>query len=240
MLQVSNLSKTYKGSDKKAVNNLSFEVKEGEIFGLLGLNGAGKSTAFKCITGIQPFDEGSVSVCGYDIIKDEMQAKQNYAFIPDNHAVFEGLTGREYITFMASVYNVDKETMNKRIDRFVEMFNSGSYLDNPIRSYSHGMKQKVAIMGGIIHYPKLWILDEPLLGLDPKSIKQIQTFMREYAQMGNSILFSSHILDTVSKMCDRVLIIDHGETKGLIDIKGKKENGENVNLDEIFFSLVEE
>lgn len=240
MLKVSNLSKTYKGSDKKAVNNLSFEVKEGEIFGLLGLNGAGKSTAFKCIAGIQPFDSGSVSVCGYDIIKDEMQAKQNYAFIPDNHAVFEGLTGREYIAFMASVYKVDKEIMNKRIDRFIEMFNSGSYLDNPIRSYSHGMKQKVAIMGGIIHYPKLWILDEPLLGLDPKSIKQIQTFMREYVEMGNSILFSSHILDTVSKMCDRVLIIDHGETKGLIDIRGEREKGAEINLDEIFFGLVEE
>ncbi len=237
MLKVANLSKTYKGSEVKAVNGLSFDIGAGEIYGLLGLNGAGKSTTFKCITGIIPFDEGSVEICGHDLKTEELAAKAAFGFIPDNHAVFDGLTGREYVNFMANAYKVDKAARDERLEKFCEMFCFASYLDNQIKSYSHGMKQKIAIMGGIIHYPKLWILDEPLLGLDPKSIKQIQDFMLAYAADGNSILFSSHILDTVDKLCSKILIIDGGESRGEYDLAAMKAAG-SYDINDLFFGLV--
>ena len=237
MLNVSHLSKRYSGKTVKAVDDLSFQTKEGEIFGLLGLNGAGKSTTFKCIAGILPFDEGKIEICGFDVVKDEIKAKRNFAFIPDNHAVFEGLTGREYINFMADIYEVSESDRNERVARFCEMFEFEKYLDSQIRSYSHGMKQKIAIMGGIIHYPKLWILDEPLLGLDPLSIRQVQDFMRDYVKGGNTIVFSSHILDTVDKLCDRILVIDGGVSKGVFELSElRKEAGYDIS--ELFFGLV--
>jgi ABC-type multidrug transport system, ATPase component len=174
------------------------------------------------VTGIIPYDEGSVTICGHDLKTAELAAKNSFGFIPDNHAVFDGLTGREYVNFMANAYKVDKKRRDERLEKFCDMFNFAPYLDNQIKSYSHGMKQKIAIMGGIIHYPKLWILDEPLLGLDPKSIKEIQDFMTDYAAYGNSILFSSHILDTVDKMCSKILVIDGGECRGEYDLTAQK------------------
>ncbi len=166
-----------------------------------------------------------------------MAAKAAFGFIPDNHAVFDGLTGREYVNFMGNAYKVDKAARDERLEKFCEMFCFASYLDNQIKSYSHGMKQKIAIMGGIIHYPKLWILDEPLLGLDPKSIKQIQDFMLAYAADGNSILFSSHILDTVDKLCSKILIIDGGESRGEYDLAAMKAAG-SYDINDLFFGLV--
>lgn len=217
MLEIKNLSKTYKGSNKPAVNNISLSLKPGEIFGFLGLNGAGKSTTFKCITGIQSFDEGSVTINGFDIIKDQLEAKQSLAYIPDNHATFEELTGLEYINFMADVYKVSLEDRKERIDKFARMFSMEHALNTVIKAYSHGMKQKIAIMGGIIHYPKLWILDEPLVGLDTFSMDEIMSFMKAYAKAGNTIMFSSHIMSLVKELCNRVAIIDHGVIKVLYE-----------------------
>ncbi len=234
MLKVKNLSKTYKGCSCKAVDNLSFEIGEGEIYGFLGLNGAGKSTTFKCITGIIPYDEGSVEICGNDLSSNELEAKKSFGFIPDNHAVFDGLTGREYIDFMANSYKVSKEDREQRAAYFCDMFDFSFYLDNQIKSYSHGMKQKIAIMGGIIHFPKLWILDEPLLGLDPKSIKQIQDFMTQYVKEGNSILFSSHILETVDKLCSKALIIDKGVKRGEYNLNELKKQSD-YDIAKLFF-----
>jgi len=217
MLKITNLTKTYKGSSKPAVNNISLDLKPGEIFGFLGLNGAGKSTTFKCATGIQDFDSGQISINGFDIIKQPLEAKKNLGYIPDNHATFEELTGREYIYFMADVYNVSKDLRDERIEFFAKMFHMSDALDTLIKAYSHGMKQKIAIMGGIIHFPKLWILDEPLVGLDPFSMDEIMTFMKDYVTKGNTIIFSSHILAIVKELCDRVAIIDEGIIKGRYD-----------------------
>lgn len=219
MLEITNLTKTYKGTKKPAVNNISLSLKPGEIFGFLGLNGAGKSTTFKCATGIQTFEEGTILINGFDIEKDPLNAKQSLGYIPDNHATFEELTGLEYINFMADVYKVSIEHRTERINKFSEMFNMHDALNTVIKAYSHGMKQKIAIMGGIIHYPKLWILDEPLVGLDTFSMDEIMDFMRSYAKEGNTIIFSSHIMPLVKSLCDRVAIIDHGVIKALFDQK---------------------
>src|SRR5690554_5303461 len=213
MLEITNLNKTYKNNNKHAVKDVSLTLKPGEIFGFLGLNGAGKTTTFKCITGIIDFDSGNIKVNGYDIKKDELKAKASLAYIPDNHATFEELTGREYINFMADVYGVSKELRVARMNELAKMLNLEENLNQLIKTYSHGMKQKIAIIGGIIHQPPLWILDEPLVGLDPFSMKEIKEFMKEYARQGNTIIFSSHIMNIVRELCDRVMIIDQGEIK---------------------------
>ncbi len=232
MLTIKNLTKTYKGALKPAAKDINLSLKPGEIFGFLGLNGAGKSTTFKCATGIQDFDEGEVYINGFDILKEPLEAKRNLGYIPDNHATFEELTGREYIYFMADVYEVSKELRDERIEFFAKMFHMNDALDILIKAYSHGMKQKIAIMGGIIHYPKLWILDEPLVGLDPFSMDEIMEFMKEYAKKGNTIIFSSHILALVKELCDRVAIIDEGL------IKGRYEKSEIKNINIHFKELV--
>ncbi|MCK9234914.1 MAG: ABC transporter ATP-binding protein [Acholeplasmataceae bacterium] len=224
MLKIMNLTKTYKGALKPAVKNINLSLHKGEIFGFLGLNGAGKSTTFKCITGIQTFDAGTIIIDGYDISKEPLKAKQALGFIPDNHATFEELTGREYIYFMADVYQVSKELRDERIKMFAEMFSMTDALDALIKTYSHGMKQKIAIMGGIIHYPKLWILDEPLVGLDPFSMTEIKNFMKDYIKLGNTIIFSSHVLEIVMDLCTRVGIIHNGEIKGFFDTKEDIKN----------------
>ncbi|MFA5543742.1 MAG: ABC transporter ATP-binding protein [Bacilli bacterium] len=234
MLEITNLTKTYKGANKPAVDNISLSLKPGEIFGFLGLNGAGKSTTFKCICGIQSFDKGTISINGFDIINEPLKAKASLAFIPDNHATFEELTGLEYINFMADVYKVSLEDRKIRIEKFAEMFKMSHALNTVIKAYSHGMKQKIAIMGGIIHYPKLWILDEPLVGLDTFSMNEIMTFMKDYAKAGNTIIFSSHIMALVKELCDRVSIIDHGVIKGLFD---KREDV--LKIDKHFEELVD-
>lgn len=219
MLEIKGLTKTYKGASKPAAKDINLSLKPGEIFGFLGLNGAGKSTTFKCITGIQSFEEGTITVNGYDIVKEPLKAKASLAFIPDNHATFEELTGLEYINFMADVYGVSLEDRKVRIEKFAEMFKMSHALNTVIKAYSHGMKQKIAIMGGIIHYPKLWILDEPLVGLDTFSMNEIMAFMKEYVKDGNTIIFSSHIMSLVKELCDRIAIIDHGLIKALFNSK---------------------
>lgn len=234
MLKIEGLTKKYAGTDVPAVNNITLHLKPGEIFGFLGLNGAGKSTTFKCITGIQAFDEGTIMVNGFNIKEEPLKAKAVLGFIPDNHATFEELTGLEYINFMADVYRVNEIDRKERIDKFAEMFKMETALNTVIKSYSHGMKQKIAIMGGVIHYPKLWILDEPLVGLDTFSMHEIMEFMRDYAQEGNTIMFSSHIMSLVKDLCERVAIIDHGEIKALFDSK------EDVDkIDKHFIEIVD-
>ena len=210
MLEIKNLSKKYKNATRYSVRNLSFTLEDGEIFGFLGKNGAGKSTTIKCITGIIPFEEGSITICGYDIARDPINAKLNIGYVPDNHAVYENLTGREYVTYMGNIYRVEKSLIEERIKKFGAKFNMAFALDNQIRSYSHGMKQKITIMSALIHEPKLWILDEPLTGLDPESIFQVKECMRRHAQKGNIVFFSSHIIDVVEKLCNRIAIIKGG------------------------------
>ena len=237
-LTVDNLFKHYKNAKYISARNISFKVNPGEIFGFLGINGAGKSTTIKCITGIIPFTAGSIKICGHDIRDDSYEAKRNFGFVPDNHAVYDKLTGVEYINYLADLYKVPKEERQETFERLAKIFNMENAVNNQIMSYSHGMKQKISIMGALIHSPKLWILDEPMVGLDPKSIFEVKNYMREYAQAGNSVFFSSHNLDTVQLLCDRAVIIHGGRVLQEIDLADYRKKGKD--LEKEFMQLTDE
>lgn len=235
MLTIKNLNKKYKGSDRFSVKNLSLSINDGEIFGFVGKNGAGKSTTIKCMTGIIPFESGEICVCGHDIKKDPIGAKMNIGYVPDDHAVYDNLTGKEYVVFMGNVYGVDKETLQKRIQTFAQLFSMTKYMDKQIRSYSHGMKQKICIIAALIHNPKFWVLDEPLMGLDPQSMAEIKSYMLEHKRQGNTVFFSSHNIDMVEKLCDRVGIMHNGQLLEVIDLKAFSKT--KKSLEEYFLNL---
>ncbi len=239
MLEIKNLTKKYRNSDFYSVKNLNLEIKEGEIFGFLGKNGAGKSTTIKCMTGLLPFDEGTIKVCGYDITKNPIEAKLNIGYVPDNHAVYENLTGKEYVNYMGNIYRVDKKTLKERLENFSKLFSISHAIDKQIRSYSHGMKQKICIIAALIHNPKFWVLDEPLMGLDPQSIAEIKGYMIEHKNKGNTVFFSSHNIDMVEKLCDRVGIMNHGQLMEVIDVKEFIKNSK-VSLEDYFLNLTKE
>lgn len=237
MLKITNLSKRYGNSTVKSVDNLSLELKPGEVFGFLGPNGAGKSTTIKSIVGILPFEEGDIEICGVNLLKNPLKAKHNIGYVPDNHAVFERLTGREYVNHIANLYDVPVKQMEEIADCYVKMFRLEHAFDNPIKSYSHGMKQKISVIAALVHKPKLWILDEPLTGLDPQSAYQLKAAMRKHADEGNTVFFSSHILDVVENLCDRVCIIKKGQLQGVYDLEKLKEEG-SESLEELFMKTI--
>ncbi len=224
-LELKHFSKRYSTSKNYAVNDANLEVYGGEIFGFLGPNGAGKSTIIKSIVGIQPITEGAIEVCGYDCEKQPVQAKRLIGYVPDHYALYEKLTGREYINYIADIYDVSKEDRTERIERHIKMFELEGAIDNPIKTYSHGMKQKITIMAALVHDPKLWILDEPLTGLDPNSIHQVKECMKEHAAKGNIVFFSSHIIDVVERICDRITIIKKGKILVTKDVKDIESEG---------------
>ncbi len=237
MLQVQNLTKTYKGQSSPAIENVSLEIKEGEIMAFLGPNGAGKSTAIKCITGIHPFDAGSVNICGHDLKSDPIGAKMNIGYVSDDHATYENLTGTDYLNFVCNVYRVPVAERKGRIEELAGELELSQALDKQINTYSHGMKQKICIIAALVHRPKLWILDEPMTGLDPRSAHVLKELMRKHCAEGNSVFFSSHVLEVVEKLCDRLAIINRGriiEVMSMDELKGKKED---VSLEEFFLSV---
>ena len=238
MLKISNLSKTYGKSTEKAVDNLSLEIAKGEIFGFLGPNGSGKSTTIKSIVGILPFDEGEIRINGIDAQKSPIEAKKLVGFVPDNHAVFERLTGKEYINHIANLYDVPLQDLTERTEKYLKIFKMEHAFGNQIKSYSHGMKQKIAVIAALVHDPKLWILDEPLTGLDPQSTFQLKHMMRKHAEDGNTVFFSSHILDVVENLCDRVGILKKGKLYGVYSIKELKKNKQS--LEKLFMDAIYE
>ena len=239
MLEINHLSKRYKNSSFYSVKDLSFTLKDGEIFGFLGKNGAGKSTTIKCITGILPFEEGEIKVCGYDVKKNPIEAKLNIGYVPDNHAVYENLTGREYVNYMGNIYRVPKDVIAERIEKFSKLFSMEHAIDNQIRSYSHGMHQKICIIAALIHNPKFWVLDEPLMGLDPQSTFEIREYMKEHRRLGNTVFFSSHNIDMVEKLCDRVAIINRGQLMEIIEVKKFLKESE-VSLEDYFLNMTKD
>ncbi len=218
-LSIQGFSKRYGRSDVYAVKDAFLDVHGGEIFGFLGPNGAGKSTIIKSIVGIQPITEGKIFVCGHDVEKDSVGSKLNIGFVPDHYALYEKLTAREYVNYIADLYRVPKAERDERMQRYVEIFELQKAVDDPISTYSHGMKQKVAIMAALIHNPKVWILDEPLTGLDPNSIFQVKECMKRHAAEGNVVFFSSHLIDVVERVCDRIAIIRKGQLQCVEDVK---------------------
>lgn len=236
ILKISNLSKTYAKSEIKAVNGLNLEVYKGEIFGFLGPNGAGKSTTIKMITGILTPDYGNITINGRDLLSDTINAKREMGYVPDNHAIYEKLKGIEYLNFMADIYDVDNIQRQERITYYLKMFNLTNAANDMIKSYSHGMKQKICVIGALLHEPKLWILDEPLTGLDPQSSFMLKKLMREHCDKGNTVFFSSHVLEVVEKLCDRIAIIDKGRLIDVGTIEQIKSRGDD-SLEQYFLKL---
>ena len=235
-LILDNFCKRYGLNKHYSAKNVCLFVKGGEVFGFLGPNGAGKSTCIKSIVGIQPITDGKISVCGYDVKTQAVGAKSLIGFVPDHYALYENLTGREYLNYIADIYDVSKEDRNERIGRYVERFELKESIDNKIKTYSHGMKQKVTIISALVHDPKVWILDEPLTGLDPTSIYQVKECMREHAAKGNIVFFSSHLIDIVEKLCDRIAIIKHGEIQATTTVKEIEEGGKT--LEEFYLEII--
>lgn len=240
MISLSNLTKTYSRGAKPAVDHLDLFVNDGEIFGFIGPNGAGKSTTIKMITGIIPPDSGSVYINGEDMIQNPVEAKLMMGYVPDSPDLYERLSGLEYLTFMADVYGVPSEQREKQIRKYSEMFEMQEALASRIKSYSHGMRQKIVIMGALIHSPRVWVLDEPMVGLDPRAAHLLKEEMKAHCARGNTVFFSTHVLEVAEKLCDRIGIINQGRLAavGTIDELKQKARGDG-SLESIFLSVTE-
>ncbi|WP_242273603.1 ABC transporter ATP-binding protein [Bacillus cereus group sp. BfR-BA-01310] len=210
MLEIINFSKTYKGGNK-AVNQLNITVQAGDIFGFIGHNGAGKSTTIKSLVGVIDFEEGEIFVDGHSVKKDPIACKRVMAYIPDNPDLYEQLTGIQYLNFVADVFKVSAKDREKEIQKYGDAFEITPYLGDLISSYSHGMKQKVAIISAVLHKPKLLVLDEPFVGLDPKAAVVLKGIMKELCEKGSAIFFSTHVLDVAEKLCNKIAMINRGK-----------------------------
>lgn len=232
MLEIKDLTKTYHGG-KIAVSNLSLDVQSGDIYGFIGHNGAGKTTTIKCVVGIQEFDAGDILIDGISIKEDPIRCKSMMAYIPDNPDVYEYLTGIQYLNFMADIFGLSAAEREERIRKKAEDFEITEALGDLISSYSHGMKQKLVIIGALIHRPKLLILDEPFVGLDPKATLMLKNKMHQMCDAGAAIFFSTHVLDVAEKLCNKVAIIKKGQliVSGHIDELTKGESLESVFME---------
>ena len=233
MLVIKNLVKKY--GNKTAVNGINLEIKKGEILGFIGHNGAGKTTVIKCVVGIHDYDNGEIYINGNDMKKDDILCKKDIAYIPDNPEIYENFKGIEYLNYIADIYEVDTLTRNKYINKYAKDFEIYDNLNDVISSYSHGMKQKLAIISALIHRPKLLILDEPFVGLDPKAQFKLKEIMKEICKEGSSVFFSSHILEVVEKLCDKIAMINKGN---IVVFGDTKEILESNNLEEIFLKEI--
>lgn len=240
MVTINNVTKVF-GKDFKAVDNLSLEIKENEIFGILGPNGSGKTTTLKMLTGVLSIDKGSIKINGIDIEQNPLEAKKEFGFVPDSPDIFLKLTGMEYLNFLANVYKVDKDIKEERILELADKFEMKEHLMSKIESYSHGMRQKIVVIGALLHNPSVWILDEPMTGLDPKSAHTLKQMMREHADKGNSVIFSTHVLEVAEKVCDRIAIINHGKLLfcGTLN-EMKNQLDDNQSLEEMFLEMVKD
>ncbi|EIT86241.1 ABC transporter ATP-binding protein [Fictibacillus macauensis ZFHKF-1] len=237
MITFSHVTKSYNGK-RKAVDDLHLTVNGGEVFGFLGPNGAGKTTTIKMLTGITDIDEGSIEINGYNITSDSMKAKRSFGYVPDSPDMFLRLKGLEYLNFMGDIYKVPKSLRQERISSLASAFDLESALGDHIQSYSHGMRQKVMVMGALLHDPDVWILDEPLTGLDPKAAFELKKMMRDHANKGKTVFFSTHGLDVVEKLCDRVAIINKGQivlTGTMDEIKGNFHQDDS--LEKLFLEI---
>lgn len=232
MLNIKNLTKTF--GDKTAVSDLTLHVRPGELYGFIGHNGAGKSTTIKAICGLLTFDSGEITVCGHSIKERPLEVKKNIAYIPDNPDLYEFMSGIKYLNFVADVFRIPADAREKRIHRYADMFELRGDLAQPISAYSHGMKQKLILIAALIHEPKLLIMDEPFVGLDPKASKSMRDAMRELTSSGSAIFFSTHVLEIAEKLCDKIAIISHGKLAAsgrMEDVLG------NESLEDVFFEL---
>lgn len=235
MLYIKNLTKTY--GEKKAVDDLSLHIAPGEIYGFIGHNGAGKTTTLKSVTGILQFDSGEITIGGKSIQKDPIGCKAQMAYIPDNPDLYEFMTGIKYLNFIADIFQIPSDLRQERIRKYADLFELTDDLAEPVAAYSHGMKQKLAIISAWLHAPKLVIMDEPFVGLDPKASHILKGMMRELCDQGGAIFFSTHVLEVAEKLCDKVAIIKGGK---LIRFGTMEEVRGDDSLEEVFLELEDE
>lgn len=236
MIKIKNVSKRF-GKDVLAVDRLSLDIKEGQIVGFIGPNGAGKTTTIKMLTGILNPDSGTVNLNGYDIMDDAIEAKKQFGYVSDNPNSYPKLKGIEYLNFMADIYEVSLEEREENIRNYAQLLKMEDALDQRISSYSHGMKQKIMVIGVLLHDPNLMILDEPLTGLDPQSSFVLKEMMRERAALGKSVFFSTHVLEVAEKLCDQIAIINHGQLIYTGTLEALKLDYPELSLEEIFLKV---
>ena len=237
MIEIYDINKSYNGK-YKAVDSLTLTINGGEIFGFLGPNGAGKTTTIKMITGILNADSGTIKINGKNIKEDPIEAKKQFGFVPDNPDMFLRLKGIEYLNFMADMYEVPAKLRKDIIEKLALRFEMSSALGDQIQSYSHGMRQKIVLMGALIHDPSVWILDEPMTGLDPKSSFVLKEMMREHANMGRTVFFSTHVLEVAEKICDRVAVVSKGKILFCGTLNEMREHfKENETLENMFLEM---
>lgn len=235
ILEIKNFTKTY-SQNKKAVDNLSLSVMPGEIHGFIGHNGAGKTTTIRAVVGVMDFNDGEILIAGHSIKKEPVKCKSLTAYIPDNPDIYDYITGIQYLNYMADMFSVEKKQREVLIQKYAEVFGITDSLGNLISSYSHGMKQKLALIGAFLHSPKLLVLDEPFVGLDPEAAFHLKEFMRELCNQGSAIFFSTHVLDVAEKLCDKVSIIKQGK----MVVSGSMENVRGSDsLENVFMEVVE-
>ncbi|MBR3246699.1 ABC transporter ATP-binding protein [Candidatus Saccharibacteria bacterium] len=234
MIEIKNVRKKY--GEKYALDKVSFDVKEGEIFAFIGHNGAGKTTLIKAMCGILDFDEGKILINKKSIQDDPIACKKIMAYVPDDPALYEDMKAIDYINFVCDMYDVPTEVRQRNILKYAKMFGMENELSNVIKSFSHGMKQKVALMAALSHEPKVLVMDEPFVGLDPKAIFDMKEVMKRIAEQGGTIFFSTHILDVAEKLCDRVAIVKQGK---IVKVGGMKEIRGDKSLEKVFLELEE-
>lgn len=239
MVRLEQITKSYAKGKVRAVDNLSLHIKHGEIFGFIGPNGAGKTTTIKIVTGILSPDYGSVTIDGINLTAQPVAAKRKMGYVPDNHELFERLKGIEYLNFIADVYGVPAAQRKERMEKYLQMFSIADSAGELIRTYSHGMKQKLVLTGALIHKPPLWILDEPMVGLDPKSARLLKEEMRAHCREGNTVFFSTHVLEVAERLCDRIGIISNGRLCALGDMDSLRTGEKDATLEQLFFELTE-
>ena len=239
MITFEHVTKQYGKGGVKAVDDLSLHVGRGKVYGFIGPNGAGKTTSIRLMTGILTPSAGRVLIGGHDMAKDPIEAKRLIGFVPDSHELYDRLTGMEYLNFMADVYQVDAARRKEHIEKYLNLFELEDAAGEQIRSYSRGLKQKLTIIGALIHQPPVWVLDEPMVGLDPRAAHLLKEEMRRHCEAGNTVFFSTHVLEVAEKLCDEIAIIDHGRLVAEGTMEALRLGEKGASLEDLFLQLTD-
>ena len=240
MIDLQNVTKTYSKNNKKAVDGLTLHVNGGELFGFIGPNGAGKTTTIKMMTGVLRPDEGTITMAGHRISEDRLAAQRLIGYVPDGNDLYDRLTGMEYLNFMADVYQVDSARRKAHIEKYLNIFELEDAINSQVRTYSKGMKQKLVVIGALIHNPPIWILDEPLGGLDPRAAHLLKEEMIRHCKEGNTVFFSTHVLEVAEKLCTRIGVIDHGTLRAQGTLEELRSGEQGTSLEDLFLQLTDD
>jgi len=239
MIQFDHVVKQYGKSAARAVDDLSLKVEKGKIFGFIGPNGAGKTTSIRLLTGILQPTQGHVLIGGRDMAKEPLEAKRLIGFVPDSHEMYDRLTGMEYLHFMADIYGVGREDRKAHIEKYLALFELEDAVNDQIRSYSRGMRQKLTVIGALIHHPPIWVLDEPMVGLDPRAAHTLKQEMRRHCDEGNTVFFSTHVLEVAEKLCDEIAIIDKGRLVAQGTLEELRSGETGASLEQLFLEMTQ-